>query len=249
MCVILGLATSVFSEAPSSAKAAAVQEVYIPYDVEDACRELKRLLPPDFKLKKDEDQPADPFGPASGSSTRPLFMQLNNIWIHGPGENGRLRRYFERKGIYSADLMIGIIRSAYTAKESGKKFSLKDEINQTFQWANGGFNVVKVDEETRPKVKGSLWPAYMIQKDDLNVVHIFCDDAGTPVWCYDHDSGWSKITEQMSKTVAEGKAMRYRMGYFDDCGPVADAIKRMKNPPPPPIPKEGEPDPFGQRSR
>jgi hypothetical protein len=247
MGVILSLATPVLGDVPSSPKETTAQEVYIPYDVEDACHALKVLLPPDFKLKKDWDQPPDPFKPESaGYSMKPLFMQLNNRWIHGPGENGRLRRYFERKGIYSADLMTGIIWRAYAAKELGKKFSLKDEINQALQMSNGGFNVIKVDEATKPNVKGSLWPAYLIQKDDLNVIHIFCDDAGTPVWSFDHDSGWSQVTEEMTKRVADGKAMRYSMGYYDDGGPVADAIKRIKNPPPP---KDGEADLFGPRSR
>ncbi len=253
MCVILGLAIpAAGNEAPPSPTPAA-NEIYIPCDVEDACSTLKRLLPPDFKVQRATEQQLDPLAQEravdesnSERPARPMAMQLRNMWIHGPGESGRLRRYFERKGIYNADLMVDIIWKAFVAGELGDEFSLKDVVLKTLESANGGFNRVKVDETTRPKVTGTLWPAWLVQKDDLNVIHIFCDDSGIPVWCYDHDSGWASISTELNGMVSEGKAVRYKLGYQDDGGPVVDAIRKMKNPTPAPSPKsptEGDPEP------
>lgn len=192
----------------------AKEEVYVPYDVEDACIALKKLLPKDYKAS------SDPFTP-------PMAMQLRNMWIHGPGENGRLKRYFQRKGIFNADLMSNIILEAFLAREGGKKFSLRESIAKVLREYSLMTNMVWSGQTSPPKDASKLWTLYFIQKDDLNVIHVCCDDTGTPKWCFDPDGGWFKATESISAAIQEGRAIRLLQSYEDDGGPFADYAKRF----------------------
>lgn len=194
---------------------------YVPYDVRDAVIALGDLLGPEWdKLSAAERQ----------MSSRPMLMQIRNLWIHGSGKSPRLKNYFRRKGIYNADLMSSVIWEAYQATTNQTRFDLRARLTEMASYPSS-INLFTPDEaHPTPKDVANLWQAYLVQKDDQTAIRVFCDDTGTPTYTYDPDAGWEPASKHILEVVRTKRAIRLKMGPEDDQEmPLSKAIRLIKS--------------------
>jgi hypothetical protein len=194
---------------------------YVPYDVRDAVIALGELLGPEWdKLSAEERQMA----------SRPMLMQIRNLWIHGSGKSPRLKNYFLRKGIYNTDLMSSVIWEAYQATITQTRFDLRVRLTEMASYPSS-INLFTPDEaHPTPKEVENLWQAYLVQKDDQTAIRVFCDETGTPTYTYDPDAGWEPASKHILEVVRTKRAIRLKMGPEDDQEmPLSKAIRLIKS--------------------
>jgi hypothetical protein len=96
-------------------------KIYIPKDLEDAHRELEKMLKPEdiekIKSGTEEDMNQYHFG---------LGMWMRNNW--DLWKSGRLSKYFNELGIQHPDDMSGIILTTFWCKLNNKPYRLQERI-------------------------------------------------------------------------------------------------------------------------
>lgn len=196
------------------------ETIYVPYDVRDAVVALGELLAPEWDKLSAEER---------GMASRPLLMQIRNMWILGTGKSPRLKNYFRRKGIYNADLMSSVIWQAYQATISQTRFDLRTSITDMASYPTLTNLFTPEESHSAPKAAQDLWRAYLVQKDDQTAIQVFCDDNGIPTYTYDPDAGWEPSSKHILEVVRTKRAIRLRIGPDDDREvPLSKVIQRIK---------------------
>ena len=116
LAILFSLAASAQDDAPKDAEPTQEEEIYIPKDLDDAVRELNKLIRPEDKelIKRGEIDSADMhFG---------LGMGLRNSW--GLWGGSQLAVYFKQQGITHPDSMSGYILDAFCRNLRGQKHDL-----------------------------------------------------------------------------------------------------------------------------
>lgn len=111
--------------------------IYIPESLEDAFRELDRMLTPAFiaEFRASEDQPI-------------LYHHGFGTWLRnnwGLWAGSRLAKYFNCLGIFHPDDMSGIILTSYWRHLNGRPLALQDQIAQHHRyWLAQGTDSAKL---------------------------------------------------------------------------------------------------------
>ncbi len=116
LAILFLLPATAQEDAPKDAKPAEEEEIYIPKDLDDAVRELNKLIRPEDKelIKTGEIDSVDMhFG---------LGMGLRNAW--GLWGGSRLAVHFREQGITHPDNMSGYILDAFCRNLRGQKHDL-----------------------------------------------------------------------------------------------------------------------------
>lgn len=172
-------------------------KVYIPIDLEDSYRELKKMLSPEM-LKEIKDTPENTMG---GEYHMGLGMWMRNNW--GLWAGSRLAKHFNQIGIFHPDDMSSIIIKGFWHNLNEKKFDLQARVTE-FQlyW--------KVNAE--PKAKNCPLDKSLIEvnesldkseKNQPRTLHIGRCKKHKHLWIYEHDKGWYRPDAKLRKEIEE----------------------------------------------
>jgi hypothetical protein len=170
-------------------------KVYVPVDLEDAFKELNKMLHPDL-IKEMKD------GEESGMSTyhMGLGMWMRNNWVLWGG--GLLAKYFNSLGIYHPDDMSGIILTSFWRRLNGKHLGLKEQIADYKEyWRLHAEPKNKRCPEERSTLVISQWINDESADGKLRVIHIGRCKRRGHLWVYEADRGWYKPDAALRKRI------------------------------------------------
>jgi len=115
--------------------------VYIPKDLDDSIRELKKISDPEniAQLKSKEEKDLIQYHHGLG-------MYLRNRWIHGlQCERSRLGQYFLDLGVTHPDEMSSIIIKSFWRHLNEKDINLKEQLESQVRQKK---NIFKIEKKT-----------------------------------------------------------------------------------------------------
>ncbi len=172
-------------------------KVYIPTDIDDSYRELKKMLSPE-KLKEIKETPENTLG---GEFHMGLGMWMRNNW--GLWGNSHLAKHFNQLGIHHPDDMSEIIIEGFWHNLNDKPFDLQKRINYyQLYW--------KVNAEPKayscPLDKSKIEVNESLDKSEENqprTLHIGRCKKHKHLWIYEFDKGWYKPDARLRKEIEE----------------------------------------------
>jgi hypothetical protein len=173
----------------------AKNKVYVPKDLEEAFKELKKMLHPDLikeiKEGKEEDMVSHHMG---------LGRWLRNNWALWGG--GRLAKHFNSLGIYHPDDMSGIILDAFWCHLNGKPLRLEERIAYYKEY----WRLSAEPKNKRCPQDGSVFDISQsindVTKDGKQrIIHIGYCKRNKHLWVYEADKGWYKPDADLKKRI------------------------------------------------
>ena len=170
-------------------------KVYVPVDLEDAFKELNKMLHPDL-IKEMKD------GEESGiwQYHMGLGLWMRNNWVLWGG--GRLAKYFNSLGIYHPDDMSGIILTSFCRRLNGKPLRLEEQIAYYQEyWRLHAEPKNKRCAHDRSTLIISQWMDDETADGKLRVIHIARCKGKKHLWVYEADRGWYKPDAGLRKKI------------------------------------------------
>ncbi|HEU5124852.1 MAG TPA: DUF6794 domain-containing protein [Verrucomicrobiae bacterium] len=167
---------------------------YIPVDLEDAHRELARMLPP----KELEHIKAMTTESETIEYHMNLGLGLRNQW--GLWHDSRLARFFDRLGVHHPDDMSGIILETFWCKLHGQPFRL----NERVRYCQAYWLSMEMPKDGNPKDGARI--AWVISKGSgPGTIHLGVSTSDRSYWRYEYgsDRGIEPATEEDRKDLDE----------------------------------------------
>ena len=171
-------------------------EIYIPVDLEDSLRELKKMLHPDL-LKEIKEAPEQ----NTAGYHMSLGLWMRNNWRLWAGS--RLAKHFNGIGIFHPDDMSGIILVSLWRDLNLKPIKLTEQVAfyQKFWQVNAEPKGKKCPHD------GSLIEVYMSfgesEADQPRAIHIGRCKKRRHLWAYEYGKGWYKPDAALLKRINE----------------------------------------------
>lgn len=187
--------------------ASAESKVYVPADLADSFRELKKMLHPELIDKMRQNPEEEMIVHHMG-----LGLWMRNNW--GLWRGSRLKSYFNGIGVFHPDDMSGIILNSFWRHLNSKPLNLDEQI----AYYRLFWKVNAEPEKKRCPHDGSIIEITVqfdeSEKNQPRTIHAGRCGKKKHFWAYEHDKGWYQpdagLLRKIKLALSEAEAMATR---------------------------------------